>query len=176
MLSVMYVIVLCAILNRFRGGGVISYDLLGHRRFWVTPFMAAVFYVMPNTTVQDALFFGACWLLWAILPWGRWYTLGRGERHWSGTPDKFEQAIERIGDRASNPIINDHICLSIRNILALLPTLIISPWIMPVIVLGMAISYELPWRFFPDGKYKEGPTGYGEYLTGAFWGIAILLV
>lgn len=180
--SLIALTILCAaLINRFRGGGVISADLPGHRRFWAAPLMAGL--AALHLDWLSALLFGACWLLWAVLPWGRWYTLGRGDRDWSGKANWFEELIEGapsfevpaidFGPAGSTGrIIDDHMRLSLRNLIALLPALFFFPPVFLIVLFGMSLAYEVAWRIIPEDR---GPTGYAEWATGALWGLALVL-
>lgn len=179
-------IVIFAAINRFRGGGIIPERLFnppGHRRFWATPLVASVAALWLSPTM--ALAFGACWLLWALLPWGRWYTCGRGLRSWSGEPDAFERVVEAVVRGLTGfthigcppmsrlRVIDDHLCLAARNVLVLMPlALLFGPTPALIVLIGMAASYELAWRLVPEVR---GPTGYAEWATGAWWGAALVL-
>lgn len=186
LLQVTIAVVTLAAINRFRGGGVIPERLFnppGHRRFWATPavFLSACLLVEP---VKAGLF-ALCWLSWALLPWGRWYTCGRGARVWSGEPDAFERAIEWASarltgyDRALHQvhghrrILDDHICLALRNAVALPGLAVMSPAAAVGVLAGMAIAYEVAWRVFPEA---QGPTASAEWWTGGVWGVALALV
>lgn len=181
MMIAILVIALAALVNRFRGGGVIPHDPPGHRRLWSTPLMAGVAALVLDWPA--ALVFAACWFWWAVLPWGRWYTLGRGERSWSGQPDWFERAIESFPipqpDFEAIPrgswlrILDDHLCLHLRNVVALYPLALLLSWQASLVVLiGMSLAYEIAWRLIPE---ERGPTGWAEWATGALWGVALLV-
>lgn len=174
-------ILAAALINRWRGGGVIppeAFRLPGHRRLWSTLLMTAL--ATAHLDWRTALVFGACWLLWAALPWGRWYTLGRGDRDWSGEPDWFERLIESLplpqdddAPRGSaQRIVDDHASLFLRNLVALAPLAVLISWPAALIVLvGMSVAYEIAWRAIPE---ERGPTGWAEWVTGALWGVALL--
>jgi hypothetical protein len=176
------VMFLSALVNRFRGGGVIPLDLPGHRRFWSAPMIAAIAAIVLDWRV--ALVFAACWLWWALLPWGRWYTIGRGERDWSGPPDGFERVIERIADALAPNMISfpyrwqvritsDHLALALRNVVALAPLAgLISIPAALIVMIGMSLAYEIAWQMVPE---ERGPTGWAEWATGAFWGLALIV-
>lgn len=186
MIAIALTILAAALINRFRGGGVVPPELFdppGHRRLWSTPLMAGL--AALHLDWHAALAFAACWLLWAALPWGRWYTLGRGERDWSGAPDWFERMIEAwsrsllIGFlrpaqffQPAGRIIADHSCLFLRNAIVLAPLAAFVSLPAAIIVLvGMSIAYELSWRLISEAR---GPTGWAEWVTGALWGVALL--
>lgn len=82
-----------ATLNALRGSG------LG----WLRPVVGAVAglasWLAGSPITTAAIVAGGLWL-WLTQPWGRWYTLGQGERKWSGPPNWWEKPIERIADRA----------------------------------------------------------------------------
>lgn len=169
MIMLALIVFVSAVVNRYRGGGIVSvnvFDPPGHRRFWCAPVMAALgWLVLPP--VSDAIF-GACWLWWSILPWGRWYSLGHWPREASGAPDAFERVIERIGDVNGR---SDHACLFLRNLVALAPLATLSPWAALIVLLGQSTAYAVSWEIVPE---RNGPTGYAEYATGAGWGAALL--
>lgn len=204
------VIIAMAAINRFRGGGIIPvswFDPPGHRRFWATALVAGVaalwfgfnqevYFSMEIVGMSGgivirqplvAVAFSACWLIWAIPPWGRWYTLGWGYRWWSGPPDAFESAIEAVTSkitrfdprlqyeprRSLRRTLDDHLCLALRNVLACLPlALIFGPMSALIVIIGMNISYELAWGSIHE---EDGPTAHGELGTGAFWGLALII-
>lgn len=174
-------ILVSALVNRWRGGGVFPPEMLklpGHRRLWSALLMATL--AALHLDWRTALVFGACWLTWAGLPWGRWYTLGRGDRDWSGEPDWFERLVESFpfpqdddAPRGSaQRILDDHASLFIRNLIALTPLAILVSWPAAMILLvGMSVAYEIAWRCIPETR---GPTGWAEWTTGAIWGVALL--
>jgi hypothetical protein len=82
-----------AVINAVRGSG------LG----WLRPVVGAAAggasYLAGSPIIAAAILAAGLWL-WLSQPWGRWYTLGQGDRSWSGSPDWWEKPIEQISDRA----------------------------------------------------------------------------
>lgn len=82
-----------ATLNAVRGSGI----------GWLRPVVGAAAglaaWLAGSPIVAAAIVAGGLWL-WLTQPWGRWYTLGQGEREWSGPANWWEKPIERIADRA----------------------------------------------------------------------------
>lgn len=153
---------LFAILNRVRGGGFGGHNLPGHPRFYVSAAIAGWAFLFVSW--PKALAFGICYLLWSMLPWGRWYDLGRLPSDFiKREPDWFEKLINKVTD-------NDHVAFTIRNTIAILPAIIfISPWfaILPV---AQTACYELGWRF-----RSNEPIQAAEIATGAVWGLLFAL-
>jgi hypothetical protein len=83
----------CAALNSLRGSGA----------GWLRPVIGAAAglasWFAGSPIITAAIVAGGLWL-WLTQPWGRWYTLGQGERDWSGSPDAWEKPIEQLADRA----------------------------------------------------------------------------
>ena len=82
-----------AIINAVRGSG------LGWLRPVVGAAAGAAAWLAGSPILSAAILAGGLWL-WLSQPWGRWYTLGQGDRAWSGSPDWWEKPIEQISDRA----------------------------------------------------------------------------
>ena len=117
------IIPLYGILNRVRGGGFYGHLLPGHPRVWISVFTICLsLFFLP---IYQAAFLGACFFLWSLLPWGRWYSLGNMPREASGNPDFFEKIIEKSVDSlTTNRELSDNICFFIRNLICLIPLLI----------------------------------------------------
>jgi hypothetical protein len=85
--------IILATLNAFRGSG------LG----WLRPVVGAVAGLaswLAGSPILAATIVAAGLWLWLTQPWGRWYTIGQGEREWSGPPNWWERQIEWLADRA----------------------------------------------------------------------------
>jgi hypothetical protein len=79
-------------LNALRGSGF----------GWLRPVIGAAAglasWFAGSPIITAAIVAGGLWL-WLTQPWGRWYTLGQGDRDWSGSPNWWEKIIERVADR-----------------------------------------------------------------------------
>lgn len=146
----------CAVINRFRGGGLYADRLPGHPRFY-----AAVAVALVTMLVADpfqAAIVGGCYLAWAILPHGRWYDLDRlPDDFVARRPNDFEILIGRLP--------NDHIRFTVRNLIALIPAAFLISPLMLLLAPAQTAAYEIGWRTTP-----RVPTVTGEWITGALWG------
>ena len=79
-------------LNRARGGGLGASALPGHPRLWVSTLLglAVAALIDPSTGAAVA----ASYLMWAWLPWGRWFDLGRSPKDPARSPSALTRAID----------------------------------------------------------------------------------
>lgn len=145
-----YELLLCLLFfplaNRLRGGGFFANYLPGRPLFWVS---AAVGAFMGALTAdwRAGVMWALGYLFWGIPAWGRWFTLGRGDR--SGKPDWFERIVEVVGGE------NDHICFTIRHFLIAPLVIGLSVYTASIytILIGLlfppmaVVSYEIGWRY-----------------------------
>lgn len=149
-------------LNRARGGGFGASALPGHPRLWVSTLLglAVAALIDPSTGAAVA----ASYLMWAWLPWGRWFDLGRSPKDPARSPSAFERAIEEL-------FPGDHIRFTVRNLIALMPAAILLGWWFLLIAPAQTLAYEAGWRVRP-----ANPIGPAEIATGMLWGCALLLL
>jgi hypothetical protein len=150
-----------AAINRVRGGGCSFISSLpGHARFYAAAMVAAVSALVVGPI--DGLVVGACYLAWALLPWGRWYDLGALE----GYPNRPLSPVETIVNRLSGG--EDAIAFTIRNLVGMLPAAaLINPLFLILPAFQLA-AYGAAWKWAP-----AAPIRLAEYLTGALWGAFI---
>ena len=98
-------------------------------------------------------------LVFLLQPWGRWYTLGHGDRAWSGGPSDYEQSIERIGGSS------DYLCWAISATLFSLPlALLVSPvWLLAGPV--APLLYALSWATGSPAAIRGGEACTGVLLA-----------
>lgn len=151
-----------AVLNRVRGGGFGAEHLPGHPRFYVAPAVALLsLLVVPWPA---AILAGVCYLAWSMLPWGRWFDLGRLATDPPRRPSQFENGIELLFD-------TDLQRFTARNLVAFLPAaILLTPFAAPAAFV-QTLLYEVAWRLSPSA-----PIRLAEILTGALWGVLILMV
>lgn len=146
----------CAVLNRFRGGGLYAEHLPGHPRFYVSAAIGIMCWLVFGW--MTALAVAASYLAWSFLPWGRWYDLGRlPDDFVARKPNDFEILIGRLP--------NDHVRFTVRNLIALLPAAVLMSPLMLLLAPAQTAAYEIGWRTTP-----RVPTVTGEWITGAMWG------
>lgn len=158
-----------ALLNAGRGAAFKPDWLKGHSRYWYGA-LTGLFLCLDRHW-WDALIIAACLVWWAQWPWGRWYTLHRCPRKWSGMPNAFERIVERLCDIGG--VENDHLCLLARMVFGLAPLAVytLSPWPL-VAAFGIVVAYELAWRFGQDGRQIRT----AEALTGALLGALLSII
>ncbi len=150
---------LMALINRARGGGLYADRLPGHPRFYMAAATGLV--TFPFIGPWDAAVVAACWLVWAFLPWGRWYDLDRlADDYVQRKPNDFEILINRLP--------NDHVRFTVRNLIALIPAAVMISPLMLLLSPVQTAAYEFGWRTTP-----KTPTVTGEWITGAAWGAFI---
>lgn len=159
----------CAI-NAARGGRFpVINDLPGHTRLWAT--LAFVLLTGAVTWWRDAhwstsLIWGACYLAWAQLPWGRWFDLNHGSLPDAvpRPPSAFERFVERIAPE-------DHSAFALRNAIGLIPAAVLISPFMLVLVAAQHAAYWIGWK-----ASKTQPIAIAEYITGVAWGVAIMVL
>jgi hypothetical protein len=149
-----------AAINRLRGGGCPFFSKLpGHTRYYAAALVAAVSFIAVGW--MDALLVGACYLAWALLPWGRWYDLGALEGYPNRPPTRFETLISRVAP-------DDAVAFTLRNCIALLPAAALLHPLFLGLALFQTAAYGIGWKYSP-----AAPIRTAEYLTGAIWGVFI---
>jgi hypothetical protein len=146
-----------AAINRFRGGGLWADRLPGHPRFYAAALVAAVSFLAVGPL--DAAIVAGCFLAWSLLPWGRWYSLGRGVVP-GREPSDFEIIIGRLP--------NDYARFTMRNAVGLIPAVAFINPLFLLLALVQTAAYEAGWRLSP-----ATPIRTAELLTGAAWGAFI---
>ncbi len=168
------IILACGMCNKMRGGGFGAHRWLGHPRWYIALVMGALAYC-AGASLVIAPVFALCWLAWATPAWGRWFTCGRQPREISGAPAQWEAWIEGLAWKITwRRRIADHLCLAIRNAVCLAPVLFIAPLAWPIMLIGMAASYEIAWRIWPNNEGNRA-IDVAEIATGLFWGVALVL-
>lgn len=168
------IILASAACNKARGGGLGAHLWAGHPRWYIAPIMGVLAY-LAGASLIVAPVFALCWLAWATPAWGRWFTCGRQPREISGAPAQWEAWIETLaGWITQERRIADHLCLAMRNAVCLLPVLFVAPLAWPIMLAGMAASYEIAWRIWRKNENNRA-IDVAEIATGLFWGLAIVL-
>lgn len=161
MLSSAVIVVACAILNRFRGGGFYADRLPGHPRFYVAPVMGSAAWAAGHDPVW-AGFFALAWLWWCWLPWGLLMSLGR----W-----KPEREIDRLEEELlSTAGGNIWIAFWLRHLVGFLPIAVLCWWsaiVMPPLIVA---AYEASWRWSPRPQVIAFP----EMFVGALFGLMLV--
>lgn len=157
----MWLIPVCAVLNRFRGGGFWADRLPGHPRFYVAPLMGLVAWLAGHDPLWSTLF-AAAWLAWCWLPWGQLMCLDRF------VPDRKISPIETELLKVASG--NIWLALGLRHALGLVPMTILAPGalLMPPLIVAF---YEASWRWSPRQHVIAVP----ELLTGAAFGVLLWL-
>ena len=150
-----------AFINRVRGGGCKFFNEFPlHTRVWASLMVFIV--LVPMTTLVTAAALAGAWFIWALLPWGRWYDLGRMANDPERKNTWLEAQLSKVG--------NDHVAFTLRNVIALVPAAIISPYFM-ILAFLQTLIYEAAWTFWPSN-----PIRMAEYIMGAAWGLAFVIL
>lgn len=98
-------------------------------------------------------------LVFMLQPWGRWYTLERGQRIWAGEPSGYEKFIERIGGS------DDFLCwMASASIFALPLAVLVSPsWI--CVAVALPAAYAASWAALDDNQIVGGEAAAGVPLA-----------
>lgn len=156
------------VLNHLRGGGglfrvswLLAY-LPGRVLYWIAPLVGLLAWTCLPW--PKAIAFGLAYLIWGVAEWGRWFSLGRLPRDAGGRPVSwFARGIEMIAGT------NDYAAFTIRNFVMLIPAFYFFPFLLALAPLQTG-AYEIGWRISP-----KGGIGVGELLTGALWGVVLVL-
>lgn len=159
------VVLAMIVLNHLRGGGGlfrVSWlldKIPGRILYWIAPIVGLLAWVVLPW--PKAIAFSLAYLIWGVAEWGRWFSLGRlprkGELSW------FARAIESVAGS------NDYAAFTLRNFVMLVPAFYFFPFLLALVPLQTG-AYELGWRISP-----KGGIGAGELLTGALWGVVLVL-
>ncbi len=158
-------IVLASMINAARGGRyAIVNGLPGHTRLYASLAFACLALAVLHDPMQAATW-GGCFLIWAWLPWGRWYDLNHSGTLPGRPANWFERGVEAIAGS------DDGIAFAVRNAIALVPAAILISPFMLLLVAAQHVSYALGWWLRP-----RAPIAAAEYLTGCAWGVALVLI
>lgn len=141
------IILLCAFINRIRGGGFDGKKLPAKPLYWCAPMIAVIGGIVDGT---GGLLWGVAYFVWGLFPWGYLQLLGRPVE---GKKPEPVEATLLAWSRG-----NVYLAFGLRHLLA-------GP-LAPFIV----AAYEVAWRLFP-----KSPIIVGELLTGAMWGLLIAI-
>ncbi len=164
-----------AALNHIRGGWLWQYTKPLRLRplYIVSAILVPIAWLISQSWIWAGLF-GLAYLIWGVGPWGRWYDLGR-------LPDGF--AREGIKPSIYEKIIgfsgNDHVSLFLRHLMVTIGVLPLCLWsgnwviVFLSVILAAAIvaCYEIAWRV-----EKIAPISVAEVLSGAAWGVFLLVI
>lgn len=154
-------IVACAFLNRFRGGGFYADRLPGHPRFYVAPVMGLVAWMAGHDPLWSTLF-AAAWLFWCFLPWGLLMSLGRWEPQ--REIDRFEdELLLTAGD-------NIWVAFWLRHLIGFLPMAVLCWWSIVVLPPLFVAAYEASWRWSPRAQVIAFP----EMAVGTLFGLMLV--
>ncbi|MGO4337887.1 hypothetical protein AB4037_23505 [Labrys sp. KB_33_2] len=168
---------LFAVVNHIRGGGglfgpsfvALLQRIPGNGDITAAPFVALMAWAAGVSAFglpswASCVIFALCWLAWSTPAWGFLQGLGRGP----GPTDREPSWYEALFIRWS--FGSPHLAYGYRTTLFLIPTAVCFGW--PWILLGplQVAAYELGWRVRPTGGIAVG-----ELLTGALWGICLLM-
>lgn len=168
----LYLVIVCALLNSFRGGGGIlglgSFTewLPGRPLYYSAVALGLV--VWPLLGGHAAIVYALCNFAWGVWAWGRWYMLNRRPRSAEHAPSAFEDFIEWICGT------NDYYAFTLRNFIGFLPSAILmTPWVLVMIPL-QTLVYDLAIRLdtkTPNtGNYSKA-IPIAELLFGACQGV-----
>ncbi|CAH1658062.1 conserved membrane hypothetical protein [Hyphomicrobiales bacterium] len=169
-----FLVVLCAALNRARGDDRWMPSWLPGRALWyVAPAVGLSAWAF-GAPVFTALAATGAYLFWALWAWGRWFDL---HRHPDGyNRDGIEPTIIELAIGAAS-FGSDHVALFLRHLMVL-PGIILLFWganFLWPLALSVAFAaavvaiYEAAWRLVPTY-----PIPVAEVATGALWGFLIL--
>jgi len=181
--SFLVIVPVMAFANRVRGG--LFGDAPVRWLFIVSAVMAAGLGVVYGWGVGAA--WGVAFTLWGLRGWGRWYDLGRLPEGYArpgpAAPWSFEWCIEHLAEPLpllGGGLHKDHWCLILRHLLIVpalcIPAYTVGPvwiWLTGGMAAGLIVTgYEVGWQLYERGYTRE-PTGIGEWLAGAVWGVLI---
>lgn len=170
MITYVMIVLACAVLNRIRGGGFYGELLPGHPRYWVSPVLGLVNWIIAPWPVAASMAFA--YLIWSIPPWGRWYDLNRVTTTWiTRDYSSYERVIERLSGK------DDYLSFYLRHLSAMIGIVLLAyltTWwwyiTIPVLPLLIVCAYDVAWRISDHYAIT-----IGEMLTGAAWGIMIVM-
>jgi len=181
------IIVLSALLNRFRGGGfgggwIREKTGIHPRIFAATGLFVVSLSIHPWFNCLDI---AVAYLIFVSAPWGRWYTLGFLNRDTaSGPPNRFERFVENLSDIGG--VRRDWLAFALRNFIMGIPVFFIPllKWPLDSLFLIVAIvwawvfvgCYWIGWRiFYWTGYHHEnGGTPVAEMIAGALIGVMLV--
>lgn len=159
-----------ALLNRMRGDDEWMGPLPGRALYYVSILVGLLSYSLHSW--QISLTFGLTYLFWGVFAWGRWFDLGRLPDNWNregqepSLSERFVQALSW----------NDHSAMVVRHYFAA-PGLLAIWWLggdvlWAALTFGVIVMllYELAWRVRP-----QSPIIIAELMTGAFWGLIVVI-
>lgn len=154
---------LMVVLNRVRGGGFGAAYLPGHPRFYVAPVVGGLSWALLGVSWWAA---GGAYLLWSLIPWGRWYTVDQAYNPVTRIPTWLERQITRLGwDQSSRFLM--------AQIVGLLPSaLLLAAWA-PLAALPVLLTYKLAWWLLPEETEGDRAIELAELGTGFLWAALI---
>jgi hypothetical protein len=155
----MITIILSALLWRWQGGGLITYDPPGRRVWYVIAVLTAI--AFATTGWKIAGLFGLSLLWITLIPHGRWFDFGHMDAP-ADKADAFEGLIEKL-------FPSDALRMFAVITLAFLPLAILAAPITPLLAYS---GYWLGWKHW-DGDPKNNPTRWGEWTSGAAIGLCL---
>lgn len=160
------VIVVCALLNRVRGGGLWGDKLPGRALLWVTPVIgaiAAAFYPWPV-----AIAFAGAYLFWGLWSWGHVLASVGGYKP-DRSPSLLEAALALLGP----PVVQTFARQSFVAVgVGAVAWLIGSPWFLlaaPAFAALATLAYVVLFR--PLGAMDWARA---EFAVGGLWGLLLL--
>lgn len=177
-MTALFLVVACAALNRFAGGGMWLGELFnpdrpdklwGRALYPATVGVGLVAAIVVPWTAAAAI--ALAFIVWRSPAWGRAISLG----NWSGAmerePHPFEATLFRLaGD-------DPHLALFLRHLVMLVPGLLvvgltIGLWQLVFAAAPFAMlltaAYVVAWKATPTAPIKTG-----EFICGALWGAMI---
>lgn len=146
-MAVVIAIVICALVNRLRGGGFFA-DRLPGRALYACALIVGIIGAMFHGPY--GLLWGVLYLVWGAPAWGYLQLLGTPVD--GKEPSKLEAVLLRwTGGHV-------HLAFFLRHLLA-------GP-----LAPGIWAAYAAAWRLFP-----RNPIFVAELATGALWGLLIAL-
>lgn len=159
------IVLVCAWLNRVRGGGMGGQFLPGRALFWVAPAMGLVAWAVNPWPVAVA--FGLGYLVWGLFSWGHILAKLGGY-----TPEREASWLERTFEGIW-PML-----AAFLRMLFVLPGVVAVAWVMdhwwflaaaPAFAAAATAVYALLFR--PIGSHDWMRA---EVATGGLWGLLIL--
>lgn len=179
MLSLLIVPIM-AVLNRYRGGGVVDVAPPLIRRLHVSGLLLIGVGFAYGLVWYDAVMLGALYILWGTPAWTHWHGLDDGTDDYEGrTKDPISwQIMQLIKKVWKNERWDDPVGNFFRMWIWSLP---FGGWfygwtgIAYTMLLAVFTSTIYMWfrLMFIDGKIQRWRVG-AEYLTGAGWGVLML--
>lgn len=162
----------CALLNRFRGGGFGAAKLAGHPRFYVTPAIGIVSLFVTSWQIAAIIALG--YLFWSFFSWS----------HQLASLAKGKIIIDREKNSLDKLLPDGRVGVFVRMMFAL-PTALavcaylwyydaVNYWYLLAPIIFALVSTGFYTYFLQPSNLEDDSWPNGEYATGAAWGAVMV--